>query len=239
MDHGQLGVGRASGAVPLLHPGQGELVAPQTRDYAAHGQPPQLIELSVLSWLPSGRVSGIEPAWPAWQAGAIPLSYTREGAEGSSGIPFPGVASRPMQFTQDSHEAVATGAITVTFRFWKRPHAKVGGRYTVGRVVIEVDHSELPPYHATPQPAVQTAAAPAAPGPAPPPGRAPQLRPRLSSHAARGGPAQFGDAAGEGRLPPQGPSHGPRVAGGPPRARLGLARVSKNVAPAAGWASIH
>src|SRR3954469_21319845 len=31
------------------------------------------------------RVTGIEPAWPAWKAGALPLSYTREAAEGSSG----------------------------------------------------------------------------------------------------------------------------------------------------------
>ena len=23
------------------------------------------------------RVAGIEPAWPAWKAGALPLSYTR------------------------------------------------------------------------------------------------------------------------------------------------------------------
>ena len=25
------------------------------------------------------RVTGIEPAWPAWKAGALPLSYTRIG----------------------------------------------------------------------------------------------------------------------------------------------------------------
>lgn len=24
------------------------------------------------------RVAGIEPAWPAWKAGTLPLSYTRE-----------------------------------------------------------------------------------------------------------------------------------------------------------------
>jgi hypothetical protein len=24
------------------------------------------------------RVAGIEPAWPAWKAGALPLSYTRK-----------------------------------------------------------------------------------------------------------------------------------------------------------------
>ena len=27
------------------------------------------------------RVTGIEPALPAWKAGTLPLSYTREGAE--------------------------------------------------------------------------------------------------------------------------------------------------------------
>src|SRR3954452_1272843 len=26
------------------------------------------------------RLTGIEPAWPAWKAGALPLSYTRETA---------------------------------------------------------------------------------------------------------------------------------------------------------------
>ena len=26
------------------------------------------------------RVTGIEPAWPAWKAGALPLSYTRKGS---------------------------------------------------------------------------------------------------------------------------------------------------------------
>ena len=53
-----------------------------------------------------------------------------------------------MQFTQDSHGAVADGSITVTFRLWKRLHAKVGGRYTVGGVVIEVDTIEMMPFHA-------------------------------------------------------------------------------------------
>ena len=53
-------------------------------------------------------MTGIEPAWPAWKAGALPLSYTRDGAEGSSGTQFRDGAFRPMQFTQDSHEAIAT-----------------------------------------------------------------------------------------------------------------------------------
>ncbi len=28
------------------------------------------------------RVTGVEPAWPAWKAGALPLSYTRNGRTG-------------------------------------------------------------------------------------------------------------------------------------------------------------
>ena len=53
-----------------------------------------------------------------------------------------------MQFTKDSHEAIAAGQITVTFRLWKRLHAKVGGQYPVGPVVIEVDAIEMIPFHA-------------------------------------------------------------------------------------------
>jgi hypothetical protein len=53
-----------------------------------------------------------------------------------------------MQFTQDSHAAVADGTITVTFRLWKRLHAKVGGRYTVGSTVVEVDAIEMMPFRA-------------------------------------------------------------------------------------------
>ena len=53
-----------------------------------------------------------------------------------------------MQFTQDSHAGVADGSITLTVRRWQRPQVKVGGRYTVGAVVIEVDTIELIPFHA-------------------------------------------------------------------------------------------
>ena len=31
------------------------------------------------------RVTGIEPAWPAWKAGALPLSYTRMWCVGDKG----------------------------------------------------------------------------------------------------------------------------------------------------------
>src|SRR3954453_23866324 len=40
------------------------------------------------------RVTGIEPALPAWKAGTLPLSYTREAAEGSS-APVRGPRSVP------------------------------------------------------------------------------------------------------------------------------------------------
>jgi hypothetical protein len=51
-----------------------------------------------------------------------------------------------MQFTQDSHDAIANGEVTLTVRLWKRPHAKVGGRYNVGAVVIEVERIDLVPF---------------------------------------------------------------------------------------------
>ncbi len=53
-----------------------------------------------------------------------------------------------IQFSRELREAVASGAITVSFRLWQRPQAKVGGRYEVGSVRIEVDSIELMPFHA-------------------------------------------------------------------------------------------
>jgi hypothetical protein len=44
-----------------------------------------------------------------------------------------------VQFTLDAHEGLASGAITVTFRIWKRPQAKVGSRHKVADVVLEID----------------------------------------------------------------------------------------------------
>lgn len=44
-----------------------------------------------------------------------------------------------MLFTRDQRDAIARGAVTLTFRAWKRPQARVGGRYRVGDGVIEVD----------------------------------------------------------------------------------------------------
>lgn len=34
----------------------------------------------------------------------------------------------------------------MSFRLWRRPQAKVGGRYRIGRVEIEVDEMDLVPF---------------------------------------------------------------------------------------------
>jgi hypothetical protein len=44
-----------------------------------------------------------------------------------------------MQFSKELYDDIAGGDITVSFRLWRRCQAKVGGRYRVGRVEIEVD----------------------------------------------------------------------------------------------------
>lgn len=44
-----------------------------------------------------------------------------------------------MEFSKELRDDVAAGDITVSFRLWRRPQVKVGGRYCVGRVEIEVD----------------------------------------------------------------------------------------------------
>jgi len=53
-------------------------------------------------------------------------------------------------FSQELRDDVLAGAITVSFRLWKRPKVKVGGRYPVGpgRGLIEVDSIELIPFAA-------------------------------------------------------------------------------------------
>ena len=47
-----------------------------------------------------------------------------------------------MQFRQRDKEAIARGELTLTFRRWRRPQARVGGRYRVGGHVIEVTSVE-------------------------------------------------------------------------------------------------
>ncbi len=51
-----------------------------------------------------------------------------------------------MEFAKVLYDDIAAGDITVTVRLWRRPHAKVGGRYRVGLVDIEVDRMALVPF---------------------------------------------------------------------------------------------
>jgi hypothetical protein len=51
-----------------------------------------------------------------------------------------------VQFSPELRDDVAGGDITVSFRLWQRPKVKVGGRYPVGPVRIEVDSIELVPF---------------------------------------------------------------------------------------------
>ena len=53
-----------------------------------------------------------------------------------------------MEFSKELHADIAAGDITVTFRLWRRPHVKAGGRYRTGPVEIEVDRIELVPFAA-------------------------------------------------------------------------------------------
>ena len=51
-----------------------------------------------------------------------------------------------MQFSPELRDDIAAGDISVTFRLWRRPKVKVGGRYAVGPVDIAVDSVELVPF---------------------------------------------------------------------------------------------
>lgn len=53
-----------------------------------------------------------------------------------------------MLFSQELRDDVLAGEITVSFRLWKRPKVKPGGRYPVGpgAGLIEVDSVELIPF---------------------------------------------------------------------------------------------
>ena len=53
-----------------------------------------------------------------------------------------------MEFSKELREDVIAGDITVSFRLWRRPKVKAGGRYPVGPVLIEVDSVELIPFSA-------------------------------------------------------------------------------------------
>jgi hypothetical protein len=64
---------------------------------------------------------------------------------------------RPVEFSKELRDDVAAGDITVSFRLWQRPRAKVGGRYRVGRGLIEVDRIDLMPFDAIPDADVRRA----------------------------------------------------------------------------------
>jgi hypothetical protein len=53
-----------------------------------------------------------------------------------------------MEFSKDLRPEVISGDITVSFRLWRRPKVRVGGRYPVGPAHIEVDSVELVPFSA-------------------------------------------------------------------------------------------
>ncbi len=51
-----------------------------------------------------------------------------------------------MEFSRELRAHVLAGDITLTFRLWRRPKVKPGGRYPVGAGQIEVDSVELVPF---------------------------------------------------------------------------------------------
>jgi len=51
-----------------------------------------------------------------------------------------------VHFARPTHDAIAAGRVDLTFRLWSRPQAKVGGRYDVAGVTIEVDEMEMLPF---------------------------------------------------------------------------------------------
>jgi hypothetical protein len=53
-----------------------------------------------------------------------------------------------VQFSRELRAEVISGDITVSFRLWRRPKVRVGGRYPVGPVQIEIDSLELMPFAA-------------------------------------------------------------------------------------------
>jgi hypothetical protein len=49
-------------------------------------------------------------------------------------------------FSRELRDDVRSGAITVSFRLWRRAKVKQGGRYPLGDVSIEVDSIEVVPF---------------------------------------------------------------------------------------------
>ena len=63
----------ASGAHLCRRPSRQARYEPWVRDLACLKEKPQVIDLR----FPFKRVMGIEPTYPAWKAGVLPLNYTR------------------------------------------------------------------------------------------------------------------------------------------------------------------
>jgi hypothetical protein len=53
-----------------------------------------------------------------------------------------------VMFSRDLRDAVARGDVTVSIRLWSRAQVKVGGRYPVAGVIIEIDSLEVLPFSA-------------------------------------------------------------------------------------------
>jgi hypothetical protein len=47
-----------------------------------------------------------------------------------------------VEFSRELRDEVIAGGITVSFRLWRRPQVRAGGRYRVGPAQIEVDSVE-------------------------------------------------------------------------------------------------
>ena len=117
--------------------------------------------------------AGTRTMWDRWRslthlvmpsvAGSSPLAHTlaphflftrsaRAGRPPDLSVPAPGrrqcrrLHSGQCNSARSSRTTSPAATITLTFRLWRRPHAKVGGRYRVGRVEIEIETMELVPF---------------------------------------------------------------------------------------------
>jgi hypothetical protein len=51
-----------------------------------------------------------------------------------------------MEFSRELRQDVISGRITVSFRLWRRPQVRTGGRYPIGDAHIHVDAIEPMPF---------------------------------------------------------------------------------------------
>ncbi len=62
-----------------------------------------------------------------------------------------------MEFSRELRDEVIAGGINVSYRLWRQPRVRVGGRYPVGPAQIEVDSVELVPFASITPPDVRQA----------------------------------------------------------------------------------